>query len=395
MVQNLQNKIILIFILTVCNSAIILGQNTNSFSLTVQNDKPLNRHGRDSIQSRKDSIYKNNPLCQKYTEIVKLDTLYWSLYPKVDLDSIQQLKGVTANELAKQALDIKHSKYYSNQPFNLIGTYSEKEMRNNTNQSQNIKTKVMVYDPGFTSNNLPKARTEKCYNVYKWPDISPTIADIWKTSVFGEYSHLYHSLDFDFLRMYSFPGSCDLEGDMRIWDNRKTFDRVPEDYRYYKAFKKDSSVYVILDCTRRYSILDIAEKPNSGFDLHIPKYIIRPQTTEYKYLLINLSTNAIEKTGYYSGQFVSTIPTGVISYETSYKLIDNQYFLNQVTTNTFEFLPNINHISLSGISFKVDSVINEPSKVIKIKESKADPRKVNYIDHCISLGVKYKNNDDK
>jgi hypothetical protein len=338
-------------------------------------------------QQTKDSIFKNNPLCQKYAEVVRPDTLYWNQYPKIEIDSISQLKGITANELAKQALDIRHSKYYSTQPFNLIGSYSENEMRNKTTSSQSIKTKVMVYDQGFMSNHLPKAQTEKCDYVIKSPDISPSIADIWKTTLGGEYSNLYYSLDFDFLRMYNTPSSGDLGGDRRIWSTHNfNSEYVSDDFRYYKAFKKDSFIYVILISYRAYSILD--SKAASNF--HFPKEIKPPLNTEYKYLLVNLNTNAIEKTGFYT-IMLSPVPTIATSYETSYKLIGKQYFLDKITKYDFEYIPNIDHISLRGISFQVDSVISEPSKVMKIKESQADPRKVNYIDQYYSKFIKQKN----
>lgn len=394
-IKYMQVRIILILTLIVCNSVIIRGQNTNSVNFKMQNNNPFSKHAEDSIN-------KNNPLCQKYSEVVRLDTLYWSQYPKVSLDSIPQLQGRTANEMAKQALDIKSSKYFSNQPFNLIGTYSETEMLNNINSSKNIKTKVRVYDPGFTSNNLVKARTEKYYDLYKSPDISPSVADIWKTSLVGEYSNLYYSLDFDFLRMYNVPFSRDLGGDRRIWSEGrpKDFVYVPDSFKYYKAFKKDSSLYVVLVCTRVYSILDYLNKPNSSLKLNFPKGE-KPINSEYKYLLVNLNTNVIEKSGYYRivsesyNNSLSSYPNIATSYETSYKRIGGQYFLDQEVIYDYRFGPRIDHISLSGISFKVDSVINDPSKVIRIKESEADPRKVNYIDHCISNDIKYKNNGDK
>lgn len=385
----LKHKIILIFILTVCNSVSILGQNINSVNFKMQNSNPYSKHALDSIN-------KNNPLCQKYREVVRLDTLYWSQYPQVRIDSIPQLKGKTANEVAKQALDIKSSKYFSNQPFNLIGTYSETEMRNSTNSPNTVKTKVRVYDPGFKSNNLPKARTEKYCDLYKSPDMTPTVADVWKTKLGGEYSNLYYSLDFDFLRMYNVPSSRDLGGDRRIWSEGRPKDLfyVPDSFKYYRAFKKDSLLYVVLVYTRVYSMLDYFNKPNSSLKFNVPKGE-KPINSEYKYLLVNLNTNTIERTGYYSSEFQSTVPISATSYETSYKIFGNQYFLKQVTKNTFEFLPGVNHISLSGISFQVDSVVNEPSKVIKIKDSQADPRKVNYVDQCISNDIKYKNNGDK
>ena len=124
-------------------------------------------------------------------------------------------------------------------------------------------------------------------------------------------------------------------------------------------------------------------------------------TRLFKYLLINLNTNVVEKTGYYridseSYRNSSTLsPYSAKSYETSYRRIGNQYSLDQVLINDYLFRPQINHISLSGISFQVDSVITEQSKVVKIMDSQADPRKVNYLDYCISQESLFRNSGNK
>jgi len=97
-----------------------------------------------------------------------------------------------------------------------------------------------------------------------------------------------------------------------------------------------------------------------------------------------LRTKAIEKTWYSAvGTDVYGLPCQEISYETSYKLKGDKYFLNHVSNYIFEFSPRNNEISLSGISFRVDSVTIDSKKVKKIENSQADPRKVNYIDHFI------------
>ncbi len=366
----LNNLKSVLFLFLLFNSLFLQGQNINSFSIKSENKNPINKNNLDSI-------YKNNILCTKYKEVVRLDTLFWKQYPKISLDSIPQLKVINANELAKKALDIKHSEYYTNQPFNLIGTYSESEMRNNTHTSQNIETKVLVYDPGFSSGKLPWAQTEKCYYKYKSADISLSTAEIWMISLVGEYSNLYFSLDYDFLRMYNFPTCNELGGDRRIWSTHNfNSEHDSDDYCYYKAYKKDSAIYVILVSTRSYSIMDKAR----NFNYNLPKDFVKPVTTEYKYLLINLNTNAIEKTGFYINNSHNSIPFMVTSYETSYKFNGNKYFLNHVKNNSFLLGE---YASIRSISFDVDSVVNDPSKVKKIKESQADPRKVNYIDYFI------------
>ena len=378
----LKNRTIIFLLFFIVSEMTLFGQNTSSFKFGMKNNSHLNKY-------QVDSIYKNNQLCQKYPEVVMLDTLYWSQYPKVNIDSIPRLHRITANELAEQTLDIMQSNYYSKQSFNLIGTYSENEMRNDTNISQYIKTKVKVYDPGFTSNSLPKARTEKCDNVYKSNNILPSIPEVWKTTLGGLYSNLYYILDLDFLRMYNFQSSGHLGGDRRIWSAHNfNSEHVSDDYRYYKAFIKDSSIYVVLVSKREYSILDLANKPNSSIKLNFPKEF-KPVTSEFKYILVNLRTSAIEKTGYYTtdslsnNSSMSSSPNRVTSYETSYKLIGNQYFLDQVSCNNFLFGPKINLISLSGISFHVDSVVIEPKKVEKISDSQSDPRKVNYLEQYL------------
>lgn len=361
--------LILLLFLSVIKTT-LFAQNTSSFSLKTENKIPMSFH-------EKDSIYKNNPLCQESDKIVGLDTLYWSKYPEVKLDSIPQLKLVSANEMAKRALDIKHSPYYPQKPFNLLGTYRENEMRNDTMSTQHINTKVKVYDPAFTGNILPKAQTEKCNSVYQAPNRTDDLLDTHKNMYGGPYSNLYYALDLDFLRMYDYPGSNEMGGDRRLWDNRKHITYAKEDYRYYKAFKHDNNIYVVLVSTRKYSQHDYL--PDS-IKARLPKNMNKPENNEYKYLLINLTTNSIEKAGYYKIQSESSLPINIDSFEASYKLIGNQYFLDNVTKHNFEFSPRINHISLSGFSFHVDSVIYETPKVKEIKESEADPRNVNYID---------------
>jgi hypothetical protein len=335
-------------------------------------------------QQTKDSIYKNNPLVKRYKEVVKLDTFYWSQYPQIDIDSIDLLKGVTANDLAKQVLNTKQSKYYSNKPYNLIGTYNEGEFRDNLKPVQNIETKVTVYDESFISDKLPKAQTDECKYIYKSPDINYSTADLLKTSLGGLYSNLYNTLDLDFLRMYDFQYTDEFGVDRRLWWNRppKFTVIIPDDYKYYRAYKKDSSIYVILISNGECSLMETMSKPNSPIIISGTKDIPKDTLRVYKYLLVNLNTNAIEKTGYYRYQSLKH-PYNVSSYETTYKLIDGKYYLNQVNKNEFVCIPNINHISLNGQYFRVDSVITDPLKVKKIKSSQVEPRRVNYIDQFI------------
>ena len=186
--------------------------------------------------------------------------------------------------------------------------------------------------------------------------------------------------------MYNFQYKEELGADRRIWWNRpKNFTvLIPDDYKYYKAYKKDSSIYVILVSTGECSLIETMSKHNSGIKISGPKDIPRDTLREYKYLLVNLNTNAIEKTGYYHYQSDQN-PFNVSSYETSYKLIEGKYYLSQVNKNEFVCIPNINHISLNGQYFKVDSIITDPVKVKKIKSSQIEPRKVNYIDQFIQV----------
>ena len=73
-------------------------------------------------------------------------------------------------------------------------------------------------------------------------------------------------------------------------------------------------------------------------------------------------------------------------------MIGNHYYLDQMTKNEFHFNPNINQISLSGLNFKTDSIISDPSKIKKISKAKADPRKENYIEKLFHEGIKVRNN---
>lgn len=129
---------IILSILSFLSTLIAVNGQASSFSFKAENPK-LSRH-------IEDSIFINNPLCQKYVEMAKLDTFWWERYPKIDVDSIFFLRENSANELFNQTLDFKSSDSYSNIPFNLFGTYYESEYKNDTNIFQNVKSKVMVYD---------------------------------------------------------------------------------------------------------------------------------------------------------------------------------------------------------------------------------------------------------
>lgn len=374
---GLMKRIGLSLLFHISYTLLLWGQ-TSSFSFQARNQK-LSTHIIDSI-------FINNPLCQKYNEATRLDTLYWNQYPSVSLDSISLLKEVTANELFRKALDFKQSGYYSDRPFNLLGTFRETEYRNDSNTLQNIKTKVNVYDPGFTKGNLVKAQTQKCEEVYKSPDYPFSILDGYKNALGGAYSNLYYILDLDFIRMYNIPYSPELGPDKRIWSTHNFNPKLGQDiFRYYKAFKKDSSIYVVLVNNRKYSIMDRVLDPKSKIKVVgiSPKNNQKDVTKVFKYALINLRTNTIEKTGYYINSIPdssSIFPSFVTSYEASYKLIGDKYYLEQVSLNDFLFNPKIDHISLSGIFFRVDSVITAPEEVKKIRDSEADPRKENYLE---------------
>ncbi len=370
----------IIFLLIIYLSALsITGQNEHIVNIKVQNNNVVSSLPIDSLSIN---------LLYRYSKFVQLDTLYWSIYPQLDIDSIIKLQGKSANDLAKLVLNIKQSIYYSKQAFNLVGSYSENEMRNDTISTEQIKTKVLVYDHGFNSNQPILTHTENCDFVHKSPNISPTVYDTWTKSLGGEYSNLYYSLDLDFLRMYNCPYSKELGVDRRIWSKRdeKSELHVPDDFKYFKAYKKDSSNYLILVSSRTYSMIDQKRK-NPKVTINVSKEN-EDISNIFKYLLINLNTNSIEKTGHFTISTINSIPISITSYETSYKLVGNQYFLNHVSNNTLRFLPKINHIDLRCISFNVEKVINEPLKVIKIKESKADPRNVNYIDQFINNNLK-------
>ncbi|MBK6283760.1 MAG: hypothetical protein IPF54_14890 [Draconibacterium sp.] len=102
-----------------------------------------------------------------------------------------------------------------------------------------------------------------------------------------------------------------------------------------------------------------------------------------KYVVINLNTNAIEETKYLHFSFrdsSSIFPNQAESYETFYYLKDGKYYLRKVHLNRFRFSPRIDDISLSGISFQVDSVVTTADKVERIKSSQADRRKENYFE---------------
>ena len=361
-----------------CN-LLLLGQ-TNSIQLEFENQL-LDRQ-------TKDSIFENNELCQKYFEVANLDTSYWNQYPVINLNEIPILKEITANELLKQAIELRKSSLYNNKPFNLIGTYSETEYRNDLNTFQNLKTKVKVYDSGFNKSQLVNANTFYCEEVNKTPDFKGSIFDTYINAFSGAYSNLYYILDLDFLRMYNLPYSDKLGGDKRIWKT-DSFDSDSEnaDYNYYKAFKIDSSIYVVIVNKQEYSIRDRLYKRPTMKYLGKPENNARDIQTILKYVVVNLRTNAIEKTKYYHislSDSTSTYPNRVTSYETTYYIEGEKYYLKNISLNNFLFNPSIDHISFGGISFSVDSVITTSNKVEKINESNADRRKVNYLEQFLT-----------
>jgi hypothetical protein len=370
-------KQIIISIFSLLSAIGVYGQAT-SFSFKAENPK-YSKH-------EEDSIFNSNPLCQKYVEIAKSDTFYWNQYPSVTLDSIPLLYKKSANELFNQSLDFKHSGNYSNHPFNLLGTYYETEYKNDTNTFQNIKTKVKVFDEGFTSDNLIKTRTQQCDELFKSPDFHNSLFDSYMHGLGGNYSNLYYLLDLDFLRMFNTPYSDELGGDRRKWSkNKGSGYEKTDNYNYLKAFTKDSSTYVVLISEHDYCIFDQIQKRSSL------KYINQGNSDPFpkdvqkvvKYVVINLNTNAIEETKYLQFSFrdsSSIFPNQAESYETSYYLKDGKYYLRKVHLNRFRFSPRIDDISLSGISFHVDSVVTAPGTVEKIKDSQADNRKENYFD---------------
>jgi len=415
MKNTLQRHILFIF-LTVCFQGINAQQQItkelpkSSFNMTYQNDHKLS-------QQAKDSMYCNNQICKERQNAVKLDTSFWSEYPQINPGSITSLQNISANELAKQVLDIKNSSFYNNEAFNMLGSYNEFDARIDTSDLKKMtmdqaNTNVTIYDPGYFSNTLPRAQTDKCQFAIKSPDKKNSYVDLLKLGLGGKYSNLYRALDLDILRMFDIKSSPELGVDRRIWDNRKSFKiSGPDDFKYYKAFQKDSADYVVLVSQRIFSAAD--EMKKNGFlkyvkmnpedtinnysrlkelkkDTGFTIYYKNPEDTIpkadnmiFKYLLVNLKTKAIEKTGYYTQMGVSSNPSRASSYETSYKMIGNRYYLDQLTHNEFNFNPNINHIELSGVSLKVDSVITAPSKIKKISKVKADPRNETYIDQLI------------
>jgi hypothetical protein len=365
----------LIFIF--CNT-IICGQ-TNSFQFGFENQL--------LDKKTKDSIFENNELCQRYLEVASLDTFFWNKFPTINFDDIPILKKITANDLFKHAVELKKTFFYNKEPFNLFGTYSETEYRNNLNTFQNLKTKIKVYDSGFNKNQLVNATTQYCEEVNKSPDFQGSIFDSFITTLGGTYSNLYYVLDLDFLRMYNVPYSDKLGGDRRIWtaDNLKN-ESGNEDYNYYKAFKMDSSIYVVIVNKKEYSNMNrLSKRPSMNY-LGKSENAKKDIQSELKYVLINLSTMAIENTKYYHislSDSASIYPNRVTSYETTYNLVGEKYYLKNINLNNFLFNPSIDHISFSGISFSVDSVVNSSNKVERIKDSEADQRKVNYLEQYL------------
>jgi hypothetical protein len=236
-----------------------------------------------------------------------------------------------------------------------------------------------------------KARTQKCEVANKSSDFKGSLFDFYMNILGGLYSNLYYILDLDFLRMYNMPYSSELGPDKRIWSTH-SFNSINDidNYNYYKAFKKDGSIYVVLVSEREFSIIDrLSNRSNdsirclkSGHSEYIPKDVQKV----LKYVVVNLRTNTIEQSKYYHISLPdssTTFPNMVTSYETSYQLVEDKYYLKNVCLNNFLFGTNIDHISLSGISFQVDSVITDPKKIEKIKDSEADLRKVNYLEQYL------------
>jgi len=369
-----------IFFLTIgfLSTTITTWGQISSFSFKAENPK--------LSKIEEDSIFKNNPLCQKYVEMAKLDSFYWNQYPSVSIDSIPLLLKKSANELFNQALDFKQSSNYSNHPFNLLGTYYDTEYKNDTSILQNIKTKVKVFDEGFSSGKLVNASTQECEELYKSPDFHNSLFDSYILGLGGNYSNLYYLLDLDFLRMFNTPSSDELGGDRRIWSkNKGSGYEKTDNYNYHKAFTKDSSTYIVLISEHDYCIFDQIQKRSSmmyikqGNSNPFPKDVQKV----VKYVVINLNTNAIEETKYFHFSFrdgSSIFPNRAESYETSYKLKEGKYYLSKVHLNRFRFIAKLDDISLSGISFCVDSVITTTGEVEKIKDSQADKRNEDYFD---------------
>lgn len=370
-------KAIVISIFSILSSIGVYGQAT-SFSFKAENLK--------LSKTEEDSIFKGNSICQKYYEMAQTDTFYWNQFPSVSFDSIPLLHKKSANELFNRVLDFKQSGNYYIHPFNLLGTYYETEYKNDTSIIQNIKTKVKVFDEGFTSGKLVNASTQECEELYKSPDFHNSLFDSYMLGLGGNYSNLYYLLDLDFLRMYKTPYFDELGVDRRIWSkNKGSGSEKTDNYNYLKAFTKDSSTYVVLISEHDYCIFDKIQKRSSM------KYFNQGNSDPFpndvqkvvKYVVINLNTNAIEETKYLHFSFrdsSSILPNKAESYETSYYLKDGKYYLRKVHLNRFRFSPRIDDISLSGISFQVDSVVTTADKVEIIKSSQADNRKENYFE---------------
>jgi len=318
--------------------------------------------------------------------MAKADTFYWDQFASLNIDSIALLHKKTANELFNQTLDFKQSCNYSGIPFNLLGTYYETEYKNDTSTLQNIKTKIKVFDEGFTSGKLVNASTQECEELYKSPDFHNLLFDSYMLGLGGNYSNLYYLMDLDFLRMFNVPTSTDLAGDRRIWSkNKGSGYEKTDNYNYLKAFTKDSSTYVVLISEHDYCIFDQIQKRSSLKYMNQVNSDPFPKDVQkvVKYVVINLNTNAIEETKYLHFSFrdsSSIFPNQAESYETFYYLKDGKYYLRKVHLNRFRFSPRIDDISLSGISFQVDSVVTTADKVERIKSSQADRRKENYFE---------------
>jgi hypothetical protein len=419
MQKSAQSSILIVCIIVCFHRINAQQQITNelpksSSSMTYQNDHPLSKLAVDRI-------YNNNQISKERNEIVKLDTSFWNEYPLINPDSIASLKNLSANELAKQVLEIKNSNFYNNEPFNMLGSYSEFDARIDTTDLKKIaldqaNTNVTIYDPGYFSNSLPRAHTDKCQFVNKSPDKRNSYIDLLKLGLGGTYSNLYWAMDLDIMRMFDINYSPELGVDWRIWDNRKTKKfGGSDDFKYYKAFHKDSTDYVVLVSQRSFNSKDEMKKnPKFKFvkvnqedsmkirskmsetkkDTFFTIYYMKEYTIhkadnmDFKYLLINLKTKSIEKTGYYTEMGDPSKPNIASSYETSYKKVGNHYYLDQLSRNEFKFYPNLNHIELSGVNLKVDSIITDQSKIKKISKARADVRKESYIEKLIHKDMK-------
>ena len=344
-----------------------------------------------------DSIFSVNQLCQRFNETAKMDSFFWDQYPSINPNSIPLLKENSAHELFKLSLNLKNSNKYSELPFNLFGTYQELEYKNDLNTYQGLKTKVKVYDVGFTKEELVRAQTQKCEELSKIPDFPTSIFDSYMLAMGAPYSNLYYILDLDFLRMYYVPYSDDLVGDRRIWSKNHTsgYDAT-ENYDYHRVFKKDSSIFVVLVSESIYSIFDQMIKRKSiqiNYNEDSGKYLNDVQKI-IKYIVINLNTKSIEKIMHYHFSYnndTSIIPNLASFYESSYMMKEGKYYLKDVILNKFRFNPAIDDISLGGISFHVDSVISDQKKVERINNHQADKRDENYINQTLRNTKRYGN----